>query len=243
MRLFTLALTSMMCLTSCSSSSLGGAPLMPQSTQALQCHTHADCEGDRICESGQCRNPSSVDVTNASSEFSARNEWRAPTFTDYPVDRIYSGPPARLVMDNDTARDYRTQFNKNLERDPSFAGEYIDVQWGCGTQCGSQHFINKRTGRVLEDSFGGECGELIEGMRVDSRLIITKGPVCDDDYNEIDFKVKFYVLEDIRLELIAEKSIPRPVGAYSLPSTPVASDCAFQRKSPTNAGASAEFGC
>lgn len=113
-------------------------------------------------------------------------------------------------MDNDTVRNYRTQFNKNLERDPCFSGEYIDVQRGCGTQCGSLYFISKRTGRVLEDGFGGECGELVEGMRIDSRLIVTKGPVCDDDYNEIDYKVKFYALEGVKLKLITERSIPRP---------------------------------
>lgn len=84
------------------------------------------------------------------------------------------------------------------------------MQWGCGTQCVSQHLLNKRTGHVLEDGFGGECGETVEEMRVDSRLIVTKGPVCDDDYNEIDYKAKFYVLEGVRLKLIAEKSVPRP---------------------------------
>lgn len=137
-------------------------------------------------------------------------EERTPKFSDYPVSDIYEGPPAKLVMDNDVARDYRTQFNENLSRAPSFAGEYIGVAWGCGAQCVSQHLINKRTGKVLSVGFGGEFGEIVEEMRVDSRLIVTKGGVYDDDFNETDYKVKFYVLEGEQLRVIKEKSIPRP---------------------------------
>lgn len=133
-----------------------------------------------------------------------------PKFTDYSVRESYSGPAAALVLDNDTARDFRSRFGDALSDKPSFAGEYVAVEWGCGTGCVVQHFVNKRTGRVLEDGFGGECGERIEAMRVDSRLLVTAGPVCDDDFNEVGFKASFYVLENERLRLISERAIERP---------------------------------
>ena len=138
------------------------------------------------------------------------NSWRPPKFVDYPVDKIYSGPPAQLVMSDEFPRDYRARFSDGLNGKPDFAGEYVLVSWGCGTSCIVQSFINKRTGRILDYEFGGEGGEIIEAMRANSRLIVTKGSVYDDEENEIDYRVKFYVLESETLKLVDERSIAKP---------------------------------
>ena len=58
------------------------------------------------------------------------------------------------------AREYRSRFSEALAGESVFAGEYILVQWGCGTACVEQAFVSKRSGEVLDVRFGGGYGPL-----------------------------------------------------------------------------------
>ncbi len=51
--------------------------------------------------------------------------------------------------------------------------------------CAIYSFINKRTGKILEKTFGGELGENVAVATPDSRLLITKKEIVNDDYETL----------------------------------------------------------
>jgi hypothetical protein len=129
-----------------------------------------------------------------------------PKFKNYPARPVYTGPAAKLVLSNDLAKDYRTRLSEVLSLGkPTFAGEYVAASWGCGTSCVITAFVNKRTGKTLKKSFGGENAPYLTDFRIDSKLIVAEG------YNDFDeeganesgnYSAYFYVLEDDELKLI-----------------------------------------
>lgn len=176
--------------------------------QSLQCHKDTDCKGERICESGACTNPlpptaivshnGSVATSSAPSEPSPT---AVPKFKDYPAGPLYTGPTATLADKKD---EFRTRNSSALsENKIVFASEYVISTIGCGTSCVFQSFLSKRTGEQLKDGFGGESGEKIKEVRVDSRLVVTAGP-NDENEDDPSFYAYFYVLENGRLKRIAK---------------------------------------
>jgi hypothetical protein len=124
-----------------------------------------------------------------------------PEYKNYPA-TIYTGKTAKLKMNNDTAKSFKTRLSAALKGEPEFAGEYVMAAWGCGTSCVMQTFVSKRTGQVVEHGFGAELGQNVIGNRPDSRLLITHGVEYDNDYNktgEYDF---YYVFENGKFKLI-----------------------------------------
>lgn len=128
-----------------------------------------------------------------------------PQFSDYPA-KVYSGKPAKLLLNNETARLFKTRLTASLTQKPVFAGEYILTGWGCGAECLSYTFVNKRTGQVVEQDFGGETGDEIQKYKLDSNLLITRASEFDDDYNEIGSNTNYYLMKNGKLELI--KKVP-----------------------------------
>ena len=203
------------------------------SVQALQCGKDTDCKGDRICESGQCVSPeptkiallADADVANSIGTTSSAQSENAPPpkFKDYPAGPAYTGPTAKLVLDNDLANSFRTRLREGLTGQPGFASEYVGVTWGCGTSCAMTAFVNKRTGKVLELVLGGESGPYITEYRIDSKLIVAEGPVIDKDYNDTGkYAAYFYALDGGELKLIRTILIKRPDDAdhNGLPDNP-----------------------
>ena len=131
----------------------------------------------------------------------------APAHTDaaraefgaYPADAPFAGPAAVLAPDTALAREYRSRFTEALTGEPVFAGEYILVQWGCGTACVEQAFVSKRSGKVLETRFGGGYGPWVQGLRLDSRLLTVEGPVMDAALKQTGYRTWEYVLENGKL--------------------------------------------
>ncbi|MDK9605829.1 hypothetical protein [Lelliottia wanjuensis] len=131
-----------------------------------------------------------------------------PKGRDYPVDSIYTGMPALKVDRSDKfTNEYRTRFRKALNNPVTFAGEYIQTSWGCGSSgCHVEAFINKRTGKALSRAFmveyvddnGNSFGEDILYMKKNSRLLVT--------YEKSDEKGKsyynYYELKNGELHLI-----------------------------------------
>ncbi|MEN5171580.1 hypothetical protein ABE427_02425 [Acinetobacter higginsii] len=128
-----------------------------------------------------------------------------PQFNDYPA-KVYNGKPAKLLLNNETAKDFKTRLSAALSQKPVYAGEYVLAAWGCGTECVSYTFVNKRTGQVVEQGFGGELGDEIQKYKLDSNLLISKGYEFNENYEEIGTSTNFYLMKNGKLELI--KKIP-----------------------------------
>ena len=132
---------------------------------------------------------------------SAYSDDKLPQFKDYPA-KLYAGKPAKLLLNNETAKLFKTRLSEALKQKPVYAGEYVLASWGCGTQCVSYTFVNKRTGQVLDKDFGGETGDEIKSFKVDSKLLITHTTNYDNDYNVIGGATNFNVIENGKLSVI-----------------------------------------
>lgn len=182
---------------------------------SLQCHKDTDCKGDRICESGTCENPVSIGpaISSQGSQIAnaiaspAPSPTGVPKFKDYPAPPLYTGPTANLADKND---DFRTRHSDALSHNKIvFSSEYVISTIGCGTSCVFQVFLSKRTGEQLKDGFGGEGGEKIKEVRVDSNLVVTAGP-NDENEDDPNFYAYFYLLENGRLRRIAKVQTALP---------------------------------
>lgn len=138
---------------------------------------------------------------------------QVPQFKDYPV-KVYSGPSAKLVLDNEDAKEFRTNFTNALKLKPNFSGEYVIATWGCGAGCQSYNFISKKTGRVLNtdiNEFGGqEEGEMIDGFRADSNLLITSTSTYNDDHDFVEEIKQYYVFKNGKFQLIQKAKTKKP---------------------------------
>lgn len=107
----------------------------------------------------------------------------APAFKDYPASAVYSGKPAKVVLDTPMAKMFRTRLGNAATRPADFAGEYVLALFGCGTDCVYGAAVSLKTGRVtpLPGSVGGWYGEDEEAdkleYRLDSHLLIARGRV------------------------------------------------------------------
>jgi hypothetical protein len=176
-------------------------------------------KGDRLC-SGQCVHPSNMKVSPTERVVTPDHGVPAPKFKDFPSGPVYTGPTAKLVLDNEFAKIYRTRLRIALTDKPVFASEYVSETIQCGTCCTTTTLVSKRTGKVLKDWFGG-AGPYVTDARVDSKLLMAEGPVLDKDLkNWTGYATYFYVLKDDRMRLI--KAIPTnpppPCSNYPCPS-------------------------
>ena len=143
-----------------------------------------------------------ISITHAKS--------KVPQFSDYPVKSVYTGKSAKLDTSDPSANMFRTRLRAALEEKPDFAGEYVTTMWGCGASCRIYSFINKRTGQLLADGFGGETRpEDVIATRANSRLVVTQQEHMDQNYEVDQVTTRFYILEKNRLKLL--KTIVEPV--------------------------------
>lgn len=140
------------------------------------------------------------------------NASAGPKYRDYPVSNLYNGPAAKLVLDNDLAKNFRTSFNDALKNKPVLAGEYIITGWGCGSSgCYNTAIINKRTGQVVQKVFeaysasSGEdevrVGEELESPQLNSRLFVTEETVEGKSGKYLHF-TNYYILNNSKLKRI-----------------------------------------
>ena len=132
-----------------------------------------------------------------------------PKFSDYPA-KVYSGPTAKLMLNSEDAKLFRTRLRDALKDKPNFAGEYVMTMWGCGAGCRSYSIVNKRTGQLLGEGFGGEGGEDVKDIEANSRLVITEGPLyaANDEY--LGYNRNYNVLKGQKFQLIKRVPIKDP---------------------------------
>jgi hypothetical protein len=87
-----------------------------------------------------------------------------PRFEDYPVVESFTGQPAIPVLTTSQQRMYRTRIREGVthgsgvwtgtwkeakeKQGPNFAGHYIVIRWGCGSNCLMMALVDAKTGRV-----------------------------------------------------------------------------------------------
>jgi hypothetical protein len=144
---------------------------------------------------------------------------RLPRFEDYPVASVFRGVPAVVDLDSHPgARDFRTRLRAGAAEGPNFAGHYVVVSWGCGTDCQNNAIVDVASGKVIVMGIGAELGV---SFRLSSRLLIANapedfearfGPPFEPDWTAEDRKrmrplfghTRYYVLEGARVTLVAE---------------------------------------
>lgn len=52
-----------------------------------------------------------------------------PRTKDYPAPPVYKGKPAKLSLDSELARTFRTRLTAALSQKPVYAGEYVLTGW------------------------------------------------------------------------------------------------------------------
>lgn len=125
-----------------------------------------------------------------------------PQFTDYPV-KVYAGKTSQLDLSDDSARLFRTRLRDALKEKPNFAGEYVITMWGCGASCRTYAFINKRTGKLLEDGFGSEGSqEDVVASKASSRLLVTQEENMNSNWDVESITIRFYLFEKNKFKLL-----------------------------------------
>ncbi|MFQ1834746.1 hypothetical protein ACK36Q_11980 [Aeromonas veronii] len=138
-----------------------------------------------------------------------------PRKEDYPAPPVYKGKPAKLSLDSELARTFRTRLTAALSQKPVYAGEYVLTGWGCGSSgCYDQVLVNKRTGKVLDAVFNAyssydvsnnsdiRVGEWIESPQIDSRLLTTVKVENSQDGKSFVYYTNYYIVDKKQLPLI-----------------------------------------
>jgi hypothetical protein len=115
----------------------------------------------------------------------------APKFVDYPA-KVYRGRNAKVRLDTPQAQTFRTRLKEAARQRPNFAGHYVLVTWGCGTQCQSGAVVDVLSGMVtfLPGSlccWSGSDDPVY--YRADSRLIVFAGMLDEEGVNGAHFFV------------------------------------------------------
>lgn len=130
-----------------------------------------------------------------------------PRFQEYAIEKVFTGTPASPLFQRPEERRYRTAILNGVKKGygvleepggrdrpgPNFAGHYIVIQWGCGTECLQYAIVDARTGRIFQPPVPGKRNEFFDtgllDFRLRSRLMIVKtncamgdSERCDRDY-------------------------------------------------------------
>lgn len=95
-------------------------------------------------------------------------------------------------------------FESGKERPgPNFAGRYIVVQWGCGTECIQYAIVDAKTGMIRQPPVPGKHLAYFDSglldYRLASRLMFVKTN-CERDAGQCDSD--FYVIEGARFRRV-----------------------------------------
>jgi len=81
------------------------------------------------------------------------NEKKHPEFKDYSIAEIFGGKMHPVILATPLDRKYRTVIREGFAKGVNFAGQYVVVDWGCGTGCQKFVIIDAKTGTVYDPPF------------------------------------------------------------------------------------------
>jgi|GEM_PF-2494142 len=124
-------------------------------------------------------------------------------FEDF-LSEIYQGEGTEINFENyPQALNFQTRIEDSYREGPNFAGKYVLVVIGCGTNCEHLTLINYETGEVLSHGLNASHGF---EFYPDSRLLVVNPPENLDHLEEGDLfyevESKYYLLEEEELILI-----------------------------------------
>jgi len=149
-----------------------------------------------------------------------------PRFEDYPVTETFTGTPAAPILDTSEQRMFRTRIRngalkgegvvdsitKRLLTKPgiNFAGKYVVITWGCGSQCVMMATVDAKTGSVYPPPLS-EKGSLnvpmdnLSEMEIDFRpnsslLVLRNG--CRDVRDRNSCGTYYFNWKDNRFALV-----------------------------------------
>jgi len=148
-------------------------------------------------ETSETKEDPSAKASNSSPQ--AVKPGTTPRFEDYPAKEIFTGKTAPLKLNEDT-RMFRTRLSQAAKGPPNFAGRYILVTWGCGTDCLMGGVIDAKTGDTTMIPFSICCQDIDAqedmekvDVRKDSRLAIFNGLLNEE---ESEVKTHYYLFEN-----------------------------------------------
>jgi ankyrin repeat protein len=133
----------------------------------------------------------------ARPEPTAWRELRQPQFEDFSISAVYKGPHAPVdLSSNPEAQTYRTRLREGAKKPPNFAGHYVMVEWGCGTECTVYMMVDVKNGRVFDAPQA-----LIGGaFRLNSSLFM-----ASVDTNDAVYASRFFHWNNGRFNLIYQQ--------------------------------------
>ena len=111
------------------------------------------------------------------------------------------------LSSNPIGFEYRTAIRNAYAEGPNFAGHYVVVGWGCGTNCEDNIIVNAKTGKILNAELRSFAG--FASYDINSRLIISNPQITSGSYDEFvraGFETEYYLLSEdgLRIEKLVK---------------------------------------
>ena len=156
---------------------------------------------------------------------SAQTPVAIPRFEDYPVTEIFKGTLTAPILATPEERQYRSRIREGVSKGQgvwngswkdakekpgsNFAGHYVVIRWGCGSNCLMMAVVDAESGKVYPPPTSGVGTELyvaIDPMsdgeidfRLDSSWMIVRN-VCRDARTE--FGVYYFNWKEANFSLV-----------------------------------------
>jgi len=151
-----------------------------------------------------------------------------PRFEDYRVTEIFKGTPAEPILATAEHRRYRTRIGNGVLKgegvvadtetnrratvpQTNFAGKYVVVIWGCGSQCAMMATVDAETGKIYDPPLSDARSELYVpldmvsdmhiGFRRDSSLLVLRN-ACQDFKNRKTCGTYYFNWKDNHFDLV-----------------------------------------
>ncbi len=130
-----------------------------------------------------------------------------PLFENYAVTTKFIGEIAPVdYSSNENAYNFRGQIKEQVKNGVNFAGHYIVVTWGCGTDCQAGVIVNAVDGKVYNLPFTTTVASCGLKFNTDSSLFITDADQsCVNGFNLSNIRTRYYNWENNKFtEIVIE---------------------------------------
>jgi hypothetical protein len=150
-----------------------------------------------------------------------------PRFKDYPVTEMFIGKPAPPNLVGSEQRMFRTRIRNAVlkgegvvavseskrpltKSGTNFAGKYVAVMWGCGSQCVMMAIVDAESGKVYDPPLADQgtlnphldnLSNMKIGFRRDSSLMILRN-ACRDFKDRRSCGTYYFNWKDNRFDLV-----------------------------------------